>query len=303
MHEEEKYKAIKHLVEEGGSKERAALILGITRRQVNRLIQKYQELGKAAFVHGNRGRKPATTIPETRRQEIVDLYQTKYYDSNFAHFTEILARDEGIHETRYANDIEDVVAEIRGEETMNRTVNAAFFSASRLLSLQTRNSAAYKGIMALIYKEDSKDFVRGTTMDVIRSVEDTPDIHHIFPEAYCIRKKYPKEKWNSIVNKTPLLPASNRQIGGDAPSVYSKRIKTKARIDEAKYRSRIESHLIDYSSFIRDDFDTYFILRAKALLRIIESAMGKKVPDRASEQTIKAFGEALEENEPAVSAE
>lgn len=209
----------------------------------------------------------------------------------------------GANETRYANDIEDVVAEIRGEETMNRTVNAAFFSASRLLSLQTRNSAAYKGIMALIYKEDSKDFVRGTTMDVIRSVEDTPDIHHIFPEAYCIRKKYPKEKWNSIVNKTPLLPASNRQIGGDAPSVYSKRIKTKARIDEAKYRSRIESHLIDYSSFIRDDFDTYFILRAKALLRIIESAMGKKVPDRASEQTIKAFGEALEENEPAVSAE
>lgn len=151
---------------------------------------------------------------------------------------------------------------------------------------QYRNQQEYKGIMALIYKEDSKDFVRGTTMDVIRSVEDTPDIHHIFPEAYCIRKKYPKEKWNSIVNKTPLLPASNRQIGGDAPSVYSKRIKTKARIDEAKYRSRIESHLIDYSSFIRDDFDTYFILRAKALLRIIESAMGKKVPDRASEQTI-----------------
>ena len=97
MHEEEKYKAIKRLVEEGGNKDRAALALGITRRQVNRLIKKYHEFGKAAFVHGNRGRKPATTIPEGTRQLIIELYKTKYYGSNFAHFTEMLTREEGIH--------------------------------------------------------------------------------------------------------------------------------------------------------------------------------------------------------------
>ena len=41
-------------------------------------------------------------------------------------------------------------------------------------------------------------------------------------KAYCKKMGLDKNKWNSIVNKTPLLPASNRQIGGDAPSVYSK---------------------------------------------------------------------------------
>ena len=96
MNEEKKYETIKRLVDEGGNKERAAMTLGITRRQVNRLIRKYQEAGKAAFVHGNRGRKPSTTIPQATRQAIVDLYRTKYYDANFAHFTEILAREENI---------------------------------------------------------------------------------------------------------------------------------------------------------------------------------------------------------------
>lgn len=96
MEEELKYKTIKRLVDEGGNKDRAAMTLGITRRQVNRLIRKYLESGKAAFVHGNRGRKPATAIPEEIRHTIVDLYRTKYFDANFAHFTEILVRTEGI---------------------------------------------------------------------------------------------------------------------------------------------------------------------------------------------------------------
>ena len=96
MGEERKYEIIKRLVEEDGNKDRAAMTLGISRRQVNRLIKKYQEVGKAAFIHGNRGRKPATTIPETTRNAILDLYRTKYYDANFTHFTEILRRVEGI---------------------------------------------------------------------------------------------------------------------------------------------------------------------------------------------------------------
>lgn len=97
MNEERKYEIIKRLVEEGGNKDRAALTLGITRRQVNRLIHKYQESGKQAFVHGNRGKKPATTIPEEKKELIIDLYKTKYSDCNFTHFTEILNRIEGIH--------------------------------------------------------------------------------------------------------------------------------------------------------------------------------------------------------------
>ena len=96
MDEQKKYEVIKHLVDNGGNKERAAMILGITKRQVNRLIKAYKEKGKSAFLHGNRGRKPATTIAQEIRQDVVDLYRTKYYDANFTHFTELLQKHEGI---------------------------------------------------------------------------------------------------------------------------------------------------------------------------------------------------------------
>nr|MCR5144336.1 helix-turn-helix domain-containing protein [Lachnospiraceae bacterium] len=96
MDEQKKYEVIKKLVDTNGNKDRAALTLGISKRQVNRLIVAYKERGKAAFVHGNRGRKPAVTIPDEVRKNVVDLYRTKYYEANFTHFTELLEKCEGI---------------------------------------------------------------------------------------------------------------------------------------------------------------------------------------------------------------
>lgn len=201
----------------------------------------------------------------------------------------------GANETRFANDIEDVVAAIQGKESQNRTINASYFSATRLISLQTRNSAAYKGIMALVYRESCRDFMKGTTMDIVKSMDESPDIHHIFPEDYCIKQGYPKAKWNSIINKTPLLPESNRQIGGEAPSKYSQKIMKAAQIDETQLRLRVESHLVNYAAFIQDDFDTYFIDRAKAIMKVIEGAMEKTISDKGSEQTINSYGVSLED--------
>ena len=96
MDEQKKYDVIKHLVDENGNKDRAAMTLGITRRQVNRLIRAYGQRGKAAFSHGNKGRRPATVVPQETRQAVLDLYRTKYYGANFTHFTELLGRIEGI---------------------------------------------------------------------------------------------------------------------------------------------------------------------------------------------------------------
>lgn len=201
----------------------------------------------------------------------------------------------GANETRYANDIEDVVATINGQESQQRTINAAYFSATRLVSLQTRNSAAYKGIMALVYREQCRDFVKGTTMDIVKSMDESPDIHHIFPEAYCKKQGYKREQWNSIVNKTPLLPESNRSIGGDAPSKYIKNIMKTAQITEEVLKERVESHLINYEYFSSDDFHSYFADRAKSILKVIEVAMGKTIADKSSEQTIQLFGCSLED--------
>lgn len=201
----------------------------------------------------------------------------------------------GANETRYANDIEDVVNEVLGRDSLNRTVNAAFFSSTRLLTMQSRLSAAYKGIMALLYKEKCRDFMNDTTIDLVNSMITSPDIHHIFPQKYCESVKIKRQKYNSIVNKTPILPETNRAIGGDAPSTYTKRILRKVEgLTEDELCERIESHKIDYNALSSDDFEAYFIDRAKKLLDLIENAMGKKVADRNSEITIEQFGESLE---------
>lgn len=200
----------------------------------------------------------------------------------------------GANETRYANDIEDVVNAIEGKESLNRTVNGAFFSSQRLLTLQTRLSAAYKGIMALLYKAQCKDFVNGITVDKVSAMTKSPDIHHIFPQKYCIDHGIARQKWNSIVNKTPLLLESNRAIGGNAPSQYIPKILSRNKdLTEDVLRERIESHFIDYDELKADDFDAYFVDRAKKLLSLIDKAMGKKVADRDSDNTIKQFGASL----------
>lgn len=200
----------------------------------------------------------------------------------------------GANETRYANDIEDVVDEVFGKTNPARTVNSAFFASTRLLTLQTRLSAAYKGIMALLYKEKCRDFMNDTTIDIVNSMLESPDIHHIFPEAYCIKKGIKRQRYNSIVNKTPILPATNRSIGGNAPSEYTKTILKKVNgLTEATLKERIESHCVDYTALVVDDFDAYFVDRAKKLLKLIEKAMGKPVSDRDAEITIEQFGASL----------
>lgn len=97
MNEQKKYKVIKKLVETDGNKNRAAVELEVTRRQINRMIKGYKDQGKAFFVHGNHGRQPATTIPPEMRSRIMQLYNEKCRDANFTHFCELLKRNKGIN--------------------------------------------------------------------------------------------------------------------------------------------------------------------------------------------------------------
>lgn len=98
MNELLKYEVIKSLADHSSSsKQRAALTLNCSVRHVNRMLKGYKEFGKQYFIHGNKGRKPANTIPEHTRRLIIDLYRTKYFGANFTHFTELLEKYEGLH--------------------------------------------------------------------------------------------------------------------------------------------------------------------------------------------------------------
>lgn len=97
MDENQKYEIIKKLVETSGNKERAALNIGCTVRHINRMIQGYKKEGKAFFVHGNRGRKPAHSLDDNTKQLIIDFYRTKYDGANITHFSELLIKHEDIN--------------------------------------------------------------------------------------------------------------------------------------------------------------------------------------------------------------
>ena len=96
MNELQKYEVIKELVDHNGNKNRAAKKLGISRRQIDRLIIKYKEKGKAGFVHGNRTRKPVNALDKSISEDIILLYKGKYQDWNFFHFKDFLKKDENI---------------------------------------------------------------------------------------------------------------------------------------------------------------------------------------------------------------
>src|SRR3989337_4060569 len=74
----------------------AAIVRGLSVRQVRRVMAGYRVEGAAALVHGNRGRKPRHALDDRIRQSVAEFASTTYAGFNNQHFTEILAEREGI---------------------------------------------------------------------------------------------------------------------------------------------------------------------------------------------------------------
>lgn len=98
MTETKKYTLIKAVCEGKKQKSRACVELGLSRRQVNRLVLAYEAQGKAAFVHGNRSNKPKHALSEETKETIIQKYKAyKTYQPNVRHFCELLAEENDIH--------------------------------------------------------------------------------------------------------------------------------------------------------------------------------------------------------------
>jgi hypothetical protein len=76
--------------------EEASLLLGVSTRQVWRLVRAYRACGVAAVVHGNRGRPPVHRIASAVSSHVRELAVGRYAGVNQTHFTELLAEREGI---------------------------------------------------------------------------------------------------------------------------------------------------------------------------------------------------------------
>lgn len=183
----------------------------------------------------------------------------------------------GAVETRIANDLEELLKWIDMDGSEPRTVYEAAFQKSRLMTLRSRLSAAYKGLNTLVLRQGAKDFFWKATISELDREDVSIDIHHIFPKAWCEEKGISPSRYDSILNKTPISYKANRMIGKKAPSDYllSLQNHSQVMIDEMAMNQILESHHIDAKHLRANDFESFIEKRESELLQVIERAMGK----------------------------
>ena len=200
-------------------------------------------------------------------------------------------------ETQFALDLSQVSGYIRdGAEP--ELVAQASFAPERLLSLRTRNSAAYKGLYALQMKSGAADWRSAQPLSLATWHNESIDIHHIFPVAWCRNntRSIPSDLYDSIINKTPIDALTNRMIGGDAPSRYLPRLRQDVS-EEGKLNRILEAHWIEPSLLERDRFSSCFVKRGQAMFDLINQAMGRPTADAGQvfRAALESAGQATEE--------
>jgi len=202
------------------------------------------------------------------------------------------------NETRYALDMIQVTDWIENNAEEPKTIYDANFSPSRLNTLRTRNSAAYKGVYALMMDENTKDWLSATKIDFITYFSESIDIHHIFPVAWCEKNNIPRNDFDCIINKTPLSGRTNRIVSGDAPSKYLERLKKRAGVSDSEFNDILRSHVVSPDYMYKDDFYGFFNNRKEQILQRIEKAIGKQIPrDQLIEEEGKFVDNSIEDDE------
>jgi hypothetical protein len=201
----------------------------------------------------------------------------------------------GAIESRFARDLPEVVALVRGEATEPVTIQESSFQANRLLTLRTCNSSAYKGLYALLMRDGGRDFRTGEPIEAQTFFDDKVDIHHIFPEKWCKAAGIEPGTYNSVINKTALAARTNRQIGGRAPSKYLPAIEKAAGVGAGRMDEILRSHCIAPEDLRADRFWEFYAARAEVLLRRIEAATGKSITREAELFRAGVVAEAYDE--------
>lgn len=118
--EKEKLNIIKKVTIGEFTKQEASKSLGLTIRQINRLLIKFNKEGENGFIHKNRNKESKKKISLEIKKEIVDLYITEYFDYNFTHFFEEIQKKYNLSYKTIDNILTE--ANIISPEAQHRTI-------------------------------------------------------------------------------------------------------------------------------------------------------------------------------------
>ena len=181
----------------------------------------------------------------------------------------------GTTETRFANDVPDVLAWIDAGTNPGRSG----FSVPGRTTAQSPHPQQRRLQGPLRARDEARGprLPSGETIDLHTYVDDSVDVHHIFPKSWCERNGIPRGHADCIVNRTTIGARTNRRIGGRAPSSYLPRLENLEGIAADELDAILRSHDIDPMPLRADDFPAFFTARFERLLKQIEDATGKTV--------------------------
>ncbi|NMF91678.1 hypothetical protein, partial [Aromatoleum petrolei] len=159
---------------------------------------------------------------------------------------------------RFTKDVEQLVPWISQGERAPETVTEAFFFAERLDTLTTRNSAAYKGIYALLIKQGAVDWHHtDAPLSPGRLDEYGVDVRQIFPKTWFRRGNSEGLPTSSIVNKTPLSYRAAMDMTG-APSSYLSTMVAASDMRPEWFDDVLSTHLIDPDALRENDYGRFY---------------------------------------------
>ena len=130
---------------EGLTGEEAARLMGLSLRQVRRLLAAYRKEGVAALAHGNRGRAPVHGIREDTRKRVVALAQGRYQGLNHYQLQEVLVEREDLVLSRSSLWRILISAGVRPTNGLEWSFD--------LPSVETEALEYYRKLVSLIYRE------------------------------------------------------------------------------------------------------------------------------------------------------
>lgn len=176
------------------------------------------------------------------------------------------------------SDLPELVAWVQGRrEEEPRTMQRGKFIDSDIFTT-SQKAPASRAIFALILGRVAYDFGTGNKIEMHTFIDGNFDIHHIFPVKWCKDHGIPERLYNSVINKTPMSPTTNRRIGGRAPSEYLKIIQDTLKCSSHAVDDYVKSHGIDPVALRANDFYAFFEARRKWLSEeVVRSATGIEV--------------------------
>jgi transposase len=100
MKEEKKLIVVQKVMDGTMDIEQGAKVLGVSERQLYRLMASVREGGPSGLIHGNRGNQHARQYDVGVREKVLRLVRGQYKDINDTHLAELLREREGIEMSR-----------------------------------------------------------------------------------------------------------------------------------------------------------------------------------------------------------